>query len=176
MKIEFVERNYDIGTKLQNIIQKKVDKLDRYFEDDAKARVVCSFQNKIYKLELTIFNKKRIFRAEVVGENMYESIDLAMPKIEKQIVKCAKRTRDLFRKTAFEVPEFEFLPEMPEDIEKRIYKTKEFELAPMAIEEAIENMAMVGHEFYVFLNEKSNRVNILYNRRDGELGVIECIY
>jgi len=176
MRIEFVEKNYDIGTKLKNLIQKKVDKLDRYFEDDAKARVVCSLQNKIFKLELTIVNKKKIFRAEVVGENMYENIDTALPKIERQIVKTAKRARDLFRQQAFEMPTLEFLPELPEDEEKKIYKTKEFDLSPMPIEEAVENMELLGHEFYVFLNAKSNKVNVLYTRRDGDLGVIECNY
>lgn len=174
MRIEFVEKNYDIGQSLKKIIQKKVDKLDRYFDDDAKARVVCSLQNKTYKLELTITSKSKIFRAEVVGENMYDNIDTALPKIERQIIKCAKRAKDLFRKTAFGMPEFEFLPELPEDEEKKIYKTKEFDLYPMSIEDAIENMEFVGHEFYVFLNEKSNKVNVLYTRRDGELGVIEC--
>ena len=174
MRIEFVEKNYDIGTKLKNIIQKKVDKLDRYFEDDAKARVVCSLQNKTYKLELTITNKKKIFRAEVIGENMYESIDLALPKIERQIIKCSKRERDLFKKAAFDLSALEFLQEVPEDKEKEIYKTKEFDLSPMTIEEAIENMEFVGHEFYVFLNAETKKVNILYTRRDGDLGVIVC--
>lgn len=176
MKIEFVEKNYDIGQSLKKIITKKVDKLDRYFDDNAKARVVCSLQNKTYKLELTITNKSKLFRAEVVGENMYDNIDTALPKIERQIIKCARRERDMFKKTAFELEEFEFLPELPEDEEKRIYKTKEFDLSPMPIEEAIENMYLLSHDFYVFLNEKSNKINILYNRKDGELGVIECNY
>ena len=176
MRIEFVEKNYDIGTKLKNIIQKKVDKLDRYFDANAKARVVCSLQNKTYKLELTITQNKKLFRAEVVGENMYENIDFALPKIERQIIKCSRKQKDLFKKSAFDVASLEFLEELPEDVEKKIYRTKEFELTPMPIEEAIENMDNLGHQFYVFLNAKSNKVNVLYNRRDGELGVIECIY
>ena len=176
MKIEFVEKNYDIGTKLKNLYQKKVDKLDRYFEDDAKARVVCSLQNKTYKLELTITSKKRLFRAEVVGENMYENIDAALPKIERQIIKCSKREKDLFRKSAFERANLEFLTEAPEEKEKSVYKTKHFDLVPMTVEEAALNMEMVGHAFYVFLNAENNKVCVLYNRADGDLGVIECNY
>ncbi len=176
MKIEFVEKNYDIGQSLKKIITKKIDKLDRYFDDNAKARVVCSLQNKTYKLELTITSKNKLFRAEVVGENMYDNIDTALPKIERQIIKCSKRAKDLFRKTAFDLSSLEFLPELPEDEEKRIYKTKEFDLVSMPIEDAIENMQLLDHDFYIFLNEKSNKVNVLYNRRDGELGVIECNY
>ncbi len=176
MKIEFVERNYDIGQSLKKLITKKVDKLDRYFDDNAKARVVCSLQNKTYKLELTITSKNKLFRAEVVGENMYDNIDTALPKIERQIVKCSKRTKDLFKKSAFDLGKLEFLPELPEDEEKKIYKTKEFDLSPMSIEEAIENMELSDHSFYIFLNEKSNKINVLYNRFDGSLGVIECNY
>ena len=174
MKIEYVERNYDIGTKLKNLYEKKLEKLDRYFDDDANARVVCSLQNKTYKLEVTITSKKQLFRAEVVGDNMYENIDAALPKIERQIIKYSKRSKDLFRKSAFEAQSLEFLQEVPEEKEKSIFKTKTFDLVPMTEEEAALNMELVGHEFYVFLNVKNNRVCVLYTRNDGHLGMIEC--
>ncbi|MBO7526951.1 MAG: ribosome-associated translation inhibitor RaiA [Clostridia bacterium] len=176
MRIEFVERNYDIGNKLKTLIQKKIDKLDRYLDDEAKARVICSLQKNIYKMEITVSYKTRFFRAEVVGENMYDDIDVVLPKIERQIIKYSKKYKEIFKKSAFDSVKFEFLDELPEDKEKQIYKIKEFELSPMSIEEAIENMQMLEHSFYIFLNEKSNKVNVLYNRRDGELGVIECNY
>ena len=176
MKIEFVEKNYDIGSKLKNLIQKKVDKLDRYLDDTAKARVVCSLSKDVYKMELTVTYKNKFFRSEVVGENMYDDIDVVLPKIERQIIKFSKKSKDMFKKSAFDSSNFEFLTELPEDEEKKIYRTKEFDLYPMAIEEAIENMQMLEHQFYVFLNAKSKKVNVLYTRRDGELGVIECNY
>ena len=176
MRIEFVERNYDIGTKLKSLIEKKMEKLDRYLDDDAKARVICSLQKNIYKMEITVTYKNKFFRAEVVGENMYDDIDVALPKIERQILKFSKKSKELFKKSAFDSANYEFLTNLPEDEEKKIYKTKEFELSPMSIEEAIENMQNLEHSFYVFLNEKSKKVNVLYNRRDGELGVIECNY
>ena len=176
MKIEFVEKNYDIGTKLSALIQKKLDRLDRYLDDDARARVICSLQKNIYKMEVTVTYKNKFFRAEVVGENMYDDIDVVLPKIERQIIKFSKKSKELFKKSAFDSANFEFLKEMPEDEEKKIYKVKEFELSPMSIEEAIENMIELEHSFYVFLNANSKKINVLYNRRDGQLGVIECNY
>lgn len=176
MKIEFVEKNYDIGQSLKNIIEKKINKLDRYFEDDAKARVVCSLQNKTFKMEVNISSKSKLFRAEVVGENMYENIDFALPKIEKQIIKYSRKSKEMFKRNAFELANLEFLQETPQEQDKQIYKTKQFDLIPMTIEDAIVNMELVSHDFYVFLNEKTNKVNILYNRHDGDLGVIETNY
>ena len=176
MKIELIERNYDIGTRLRDLIEKKVEKLDRYFRDDVQARVVCSLQNKIFKMEVTILDKGSIFRAEVVGENMYENIDKALPKIERQIIKESKKRKDYFKKSAFDLPTFEFLNEKPEEQENQIYKKKRFELVPMAVEDAELELDNLDHDFYVFLNAETGKVNVLYKRRDGKLGLIECNY
>lgn len=176
MKIEFIERNYDIGNRLKEIITKKINKLDRYFGDDATARVVCKLENKTYKLELTITNKGLLYRSEVTGENMYDNIDLALPKIERQIIKQADKRKDKFKVGAFDMPEFLFLNEKPEEKKKEIYKKKSFDLVPITVEDAKEFMEALDHKFYVFLNAETGLVNILYTRGDGELGLIECNY
>ena len=176
MKIEFIERNYDIGNRLKEIITKKINKLDRYFGDDAQARVVCKLENKTYKLELTITNKGLLYRSEVTGENMYDNIDLALPKIERQIIKQAEKRKDKFRAGAFDVPSFEFLEEKPEEKKKDIYKRKTFDLVPITVDDAKEFMEALDHKFYIFLNAETGLVNVLYIRGDGELGLIECNY
>ena len=176
MKIELIERNYDIGNRLGDLIEKKVSKLDRYFNDDVICRVVCSLQNKIYKMEVTLLNKGSLFRAEVVGENMYENIDKALPKIEKQIIKQSGKKRDYFKKAAFDIPAYEFLTEKPVEEEQTIYKKKTFELDPMTIEDAEMELDNLDHDFYVFLNAETGKVNVLYKRKDGKLGLIECKY
>lgn len=176
MKIEFVEKNYDIGNRLKDLITKKIEKLDRYFGDNAVARVVCSLQNKTYKLELTVTNKGLLYRAEVTGENMYENIDFALPKIERQIIKQSQRRKDLFKDNAFESSSFLFLDEEPKEEKKEIYKTKKFELDPITVEDAEMNLEAVDHNFYVFLNAETGMVNVLYRRKDGKLGLIECNY
>ena len=174
MKIEFIEKNYKIVDKLKEIITKKISKLNRYFGEDATARVVCRQENKTYKLEVTITNKGLLYRAEVVGENMYENIDFALPKIERQIIKQYEKKREKFRNFALDYSDLAFLDKKPEEVNKEIIKKKVFELDPITIEDAKDFMEAVGHNFYVFLNAETGKVNVLYSRNDGRLGLIEC--
>lgn len=176
MKIEIVERNYDVGVRLRTLFEKKIEKLDRYFQDTATARVVCASEGKRFKLELTVKNKGNIYRSEAYGENMYENIDVVLPKIERQILKYYQKNRDKLKKTALDVPTFEFIEEAPKPEEKSIYKHKTFELDPITVEDAKEYLENLEHDFYVFLNAETGKVNVLYNRKDGELGLIECNY
>lgn len=176
MKIEFIEKNYDISNKLSEIITKKVNKLDKYFGENAKARVVCKLENKTYKLELTITNDGLLYRAEVVGENMYENIDFALPKIEKQIIKQSEKKKDKFKKNAFDEVELLFLEEKPDMKVKEIYKKKTFDLDPITVEDAEYELENVDHDFYIFLNAETGKVNVLYKRKDEKLGLIELNY
>ena len=176
MKIEIIEKNYDVGVRLRTLIEKKIEKLNRYFQDTATARVVCASEGKRFKLELTIINKGNIYRSETYGENMYENIDIVLPKIERQILKYYQKNRDKFKKTAMDVPTFEFVDEAPKEEKKTIYKHKVFDLDPITVEDAEEYLENIEHDFYVFLNAETGKINILYNRKDGELGLIECRY
>ena len=176
MKLEFIERNYDIGARLTTIVTKKVNKLDRYFEDDAKARVVCKLENKTYKMELTITSNGQIFRAESIGENMYENIDAILPKIERQVIKQSSKKRDSFKKNAFDDDAYLFLDKKPEIKEKDVFKKKTFELEPETVEDAKYQLENLEHDFYVFLNAETGKVNVIYKRRDDKLGLIECKY
>ncbi|MGI5841736.1 MAG: ribosome hibernation-promoting factor, HPF/YfiA family [Christensenellales bacterium] len=176
MKLEFVEKNYDIGARLATILAKKISKLDKYFPDEAKARIVCKLENKTYKLELTITAKGLLYRAEVVGENMYENIDLVLPKIERQILKASDKRKASFKKDAFATDELLFVEEKPVYKERDIIKRKSFELAPITVQDAKIELDNVGHDFYVFLNAETGKVNVLYKRQDEKLGLIEVNY
>ncbi len=176
MKIEIVERNYDVGVRLRTLLEKKIEKLNRYFQDAAVARVVCASEGKRFKLELTIINKGNIYRSETYGENMYENIDIVLPKIERQIIKYYQKNRDKFKKSALDTQTFEFIEEAPKTEEKSIYRHKVFDLDPITVEDAKEYLENLEHDFYVFLNAETGKINILYNRKDGDLGLIECRY
>ncbi len=174
MKIEFIERNYKISKKLKEIISEKIERLSKYFGDDAKAKVLCSEQNKQKKLELTIVNKGVLYRSEVSSDDMFANIDLAMPKIERQIVR--HKDKKIAKNRVKELPAFEFLTEEPEIKLPDIFKKKVFDLEPIAVEDAKDYIDRLGHEFFVFLNAETGKVNVLYRRRDGKFGLIEVNY
>lgn len=174
MKIAFVERKYKISNRFKDVLTEKLEKLNRYFGDDASARVVCSLENKVEKLEITITNKGLLYRSEVSGLNMYENIDLALPKLEKQII----RNREKVTKSKRSAPKdigvgFEFLDEMPELKLPEIYKKKVFDLDPIMVEEAKDAIERLGHTFYIFLNAETGKVNVIYRRNDNKYGLIE---
>lgn len=174
MKIEILSRNYRANDRLKELIEDKISRLEKYFGNDAKAKVVCSEQNKIKKMEITITNKGLLYRSEVTSDNMYENIDLALPKIEKQIVRASEKLKDKKKKTK-EVPMFEFIDEIPAPLPE-VYKKKSFDLDPLTVEDAVDYMARLGHSFFIFLNAETGKVNVLYKRNDEKLGLIEVNY
>ncbi len=171
MKIDFLCRNYEASDKLKDVITKKVDRLDKFFEDDTKVKIVLKEANNVQTMELTIAVSGGVLRAEVSGKNMYELIDLALPKLEKQIIKHHAKMKD----KKFKVKDFAGETEKMPEPEKQVVRSKAFELTPMTVEDAIEEMELVGHEFYVFLNRATGNVSVLYTRRDGNYGLIEGI-
>ena len=155
MKITFVENKFKIAKRFKDVMTEKLNRLDKYFGETASARVVCSKQGKNEKLEVTITNKGLLYRSEVLGQNNYDNIDLALPKLEKQIV----RNRE---KLTQKLPD--------------IYRKKTFDLEPIMLEEAKDAIERLGHTFFIFLNAETGKVNVLYRRNDGKFGLIEVNY
>ena len=172
MKIKFVERNYKIADRFKEVMKAKLEKLKRYFGDDAIVTVACVKQNKQEKLEITVSNKGILFRSEVMSDNMYDNIDLALPKLEKQIVRNREKKIDAKKKKN----DFEFIYEMPEVKLPEVFKKKSFNLDPMSEDEAKDAIERLGHTFYIFLNAESGKANVLYRRNDGKFGLIEVNY
>ena len=136
--------------------------------------MACSEQNDICKLEITINSAGLFIRSEVASDNMYNNIDLSMPKLERQIVKNTKKYKNKFASNDL-FDALEFLDEEPQIETKKVVKKKTFELDPMTVEDAEAYMEAVGHSFYVFLNAETGEINVLYKRNDGNLGLIEAI-
>ncbi len=174
MKIEIVEKNYDVGNKLQGLIEKKVAKLEKYFDKEAKCKVLCKKEGNLFKLEINISSKNSFFRSEVASDNMYSNLDLALPKLEKQIIKYKEKKQDNF-KIDDVLSDLLFIENSPIEEFKtsKIIKRKSFYLDPITEEDAIVMLESVDHDFYVFLNAETGKTNILYKRKNGEYGLIE---
>lgn len=178
MKIDIIERNgYKVSQRLERILNEKLKKLEKYFDKEANAKVVCLKDGKQEKLEITITSKGVLYRSEVTSDNMYNNIDYALPKLEKQIVRNVEKRKEIKAKGSKQenfLP-FEFLEEEPEEL-PAIYKRKTFDLDPMLIDDARFAIERLGHDFFVFLNAETGKINIIYRRKDGKFGLIDLNY
>ena len=171
MKINITGRRIDITAGLNDYTQRKLNKLDKYFGENAEANVTLSVQKDSQIVEVTIYFDGMIFRAEVANEDMYAAIDKAEDVLERQIRKQKTRLEKKLRSEAFVQPnEFEHLKE---EEEFKIVKTKTYENKPMSVEEAILQMNLLGHNFYIFNNSATDDKNVVYKRKDGNYGLIE---
>lgn len=171
MKVEINAKNYQVNDKLRAVIEKKVTKLDKYFDGDAAINVYLKRENRDCKIEVELKYKTAALRAQAYAENFYDAIDLVVPKLEKQIYKHRSKLEKQLRGGSLESDLF------TEDELKpaKIVKTKRFELRPMSIAEAVEEFEMLGHTFYVFVDKNDGNTKVLYLRDDGELGLIDPI-
>jgi putative sigma-54 modulation protein len=155
------------------VVEKKVNRLDKYFKDDAKAKVYFKNVKNTDLIEITVCYDGQYLRAQVGGANMFENVDLALPKIEKQIIKHKTKIHNRLKSDAFATKELLFeSAAVPEKVAE-VVRTKIFELVPMTVEEAIANMDMLEHKFYIFQNIKTDKTEVVYLRDDGNVGVIQ---
>lgn len=171
MRIEISEKNCKASEKLVGVVEKKVSRLDKYFDDDAVCTVYLKQENKYLKTEITIYYKGNMVRAEVSGDNFYDNIDAVLPKIERQIYKHKTKIEDKLKKDAFLEKQLFFRDEVIAD-EGKLVKTKTFELTPMTTEEAAEQLDLLGHSFYVFQDADAGDVRVVYLRQSGDIGLL----
>lgn len=174
MKINIHGSNVKITEAIKNYIEEKIGKLDKYFEtpDEVTANVVVRVRGKDQTIEVTVPAKKMILRGEESHEDLYAAIDLVSDKIERQIRKNKTRMKKKVNKDSiigFNV-DFDGNEEENEEI---IVKRKTVETKPMSEEEAILQMNLLGHEFFVFNNLDTDNVSVIYRRKDGNYGIIE---
>lgn len=175
MKYIVSGKNFEITDALKNRAIKKIGKLDKFFNPDTEAHVTMSVEKNRHIVEITIAFGGVLFRAEVSNEDMYASIDKAIDILERQIRKNKTRLEKRLRAGAFKV-ESDTAVDRVQDEEEREFKvlrSKRFAVKPMTVEEAILQMNLLGHEFFVFSNAETKEVNVVYRRKDGNYGVIE---
>ncbi len=179
MEINVRGKNIEVTDALVDYARKKIKKLARYLDRAKEAQVVMSVIREEHIVEVTVALNGLILRGEESTGDMYASIDMVVDKLEKQLVKYKTRlSRSLRQQGLRAITEKQFSPEMRGGAEEeaRLVKTKRFPLKPMNIEEAIMQMDLLGHDFFVFANAESETVNVLYRRKDGDYGLIEPEY
>ena len=172
MKINIRSKNISIPTGLQAKIEKKLNRLDKYFfnSEDIDAKVVVRNYPGGQKIEVTIPTDDVILRAEVMDHDTLNAIDSVIEKLEGQIRKYkTKLSRRLKDKTTT----FDFESIEPVDAEDVIVKTKTINPKPMDLEEAIMQMELVGHSFFVYKDTETDSISVVYKRQDGDYGLIE---
>ncbi|MBQ8249413.1 MAG: ribosome-associated translation inhibitor RaiA [Clostridia bacterium] len=166
MIITYVGRHLSVPEDFKPIAEAKLAKFDKFFRDEPTATVKLSVQKNRERVEVTIMAGGMIYRGEESDETFRNALDLAVAAIERQIRKNKTRLEKRLRETA--VTE---IFEEPFDDEPIIRK-KEFTLHPMTPEEAILQMNLLGHSFFLYSDSATGEVNVVYRRNDGDYGVI----
>jgi putative sigma-54 modulation protein len=168
-----------ITDAIRDFVEKKLDRLEKYIAiPDAEVTVTMSVTKNKHTVEVTIPLPGLTLRAEDSSDDMYASIDLVVEKLERQIRKHKTRINRKSRATGIRTLFTEevataSVAAVPTDDEVEIVKRKTFSMKPMEVDEAILQMEMVGHNFFVFNNAANQEVNVVYRRNDGQYGLIE---
>lgn len=176
MKITINSKNFNPSDKLKAAIENKMSKLDKYFGNEADAQIMCSeVRTGLCKLEATIKAGKLLFRAEESSNDIYFCLDKVIDKLSKQMSKfkskLIKKHRDQKEILFEQIPEAETLPA---DEPIGIVRIKRFELSPMTPDEAILQMELLEHNFFVFRDGESGKTCIVYKREaEGTYGMLE---
>ena len=177
MKYNIRGKKIDVTPSIKDYIEEKIGKLDKYISnsDDVVATVVVRINGIDQIVEVTINMPKYILRAEEKNVDLYSAIDLVGEKLEKQIKKNKDKIRKKMKERKFD-DKFDFEDEvldLPEELDQsKIVKRKIIDDKPMSEEEAILQMELLGHSFFVFINSDTNKANVLYVRKDGNYGII----
>jgi putative sigma-54 modulation protein len=175
MKFTFAEKRMDSSEDLRAYAEKKIGKLDRFFKTEADASVTFSIERGRFLAEITIRNNGLFYRASELTNDMYASIDSGVAAIERQIRRNKTRLEKRLREGALErdaVPAF--VPAEEDDSEEfKIVRSKRFSIKPMSVQEAILQMNLLGHEFFVFRNmDAEDAISVVYERKNGGYGLI----
>lgn len=173
MKFNIRGSKIAITDAIKSYIESKIGKLDKYFEhpDEITASVLVNESGVNQKIEVTIPIKTAILRAESADKDLYAAIDLVVEKLERQIRKNKTRMHKINKDVVAEFIDFEVSKEETE--EETIVKRKTIEMKPMNEEEAILQMNMLGHDFFIFKNSETDDVAVVYKRKDNQYGIID---
>ncbi|MGT2716652.1 ribosome hibernation-promoting factor, HPF/YfiA family [Streptococcus respiraculi] len=176
IKFSIRGENIEVTDALRSYVEEKVAKIEKYFHADQELNAKVNlkvYRDKRSKVEVTIPLGSITLRAEDISQDMYGSIDLVVDKIERQIrrnkTKIEKKNRQKVSTSQL------FTEELVEQVEEevKVVRTKQVDLKPMDLEEAILQLELLGHDFFIYTDAKDSTTNVIYKREDGGLGLLE---
>lgn len=173
MKYIFKGKQVDVTQAMQDVAKKKIGKFEKFFRPDAEAVITFKVEKDRNIFETAIYAGGTIIRAEECSNDMYSAMDMVVEKLERQIRKYKTKLGRRIRQEAMVPQNFDIHEEIDEENNLKVVKTKRFPLKPMTLEEAILQMNLLSHNFYVFTNAETESVNVVYKRNDGSYGLIE---
>lgn len=177
LKFNIRGENVEVTESIRDYVIKRISKLEKFFEDNVEANAHVNlkvYPNKTFKVEVTIPLPYLTLRAEETSSDMYGSIDLVTDKLERQIHKYKTKVNRKSREKGYK--NMDFVPDVedePVSDDLKIVRTKQISLKPMDPEEAVLQMDMLGHDFFVFEDAETNGTSVVYRRKDGRYGLIE---
>ena len=179
MRFVFTGKNMTVTEGVKERAMRKLGRLEKLLPDNADVHVTFSTSKHLTKMEVSVPLHKRILRAEVSDSDVSNCMDGAVDILERQIVKYKTRLRDRRRRSVATHEELQYIDETeasaadPSMQEIVIHRTKRFALKPMDAQEAVMEMELLNHDFYVFRNSWTDEVNVVYKRNDNAYGLIE---
>ncbi|MGI6562140.1 MAG: ribosome hibernation-promoting factor, HPF/YfiA family [Clostridia bacterium] len=176
MRFNYTKKNVDVHQAAKDMIEKKLSKLDKFFKDDTEINVTVSKIRSQMNLEVTIPYRDIIFRAETLESDLLTATDKAVDILVRQIRRNKTRLeKRLHQKLPIADYDADTLSHeiVDEELDYKVVKTKKFPMKPMSVEEAILQMNLLGHQFYMFKNAETDEVNVVYVRKDKNYGLIE---
>ncbi len=178
MNIIITARKFEMGDALKTKVEKKLQKLDKYFNKEAQTNVTITKEKDRETVEITVYQGSMIFRAQSTTRDMMDSLKDAIDILERQIRKNKTRLEKRLRSGVFETPAADIPAETGDDIDEEaefnVVKIKRFPLKPMTVDEAILQMNMLNHSFFAFKSVEGV-FSIVYKRKDGDYAIIEAV-
>ena len=174
MKINIIGRQLNVYDDTKAMIDEKLSKLDRYFGEEGSATVTLTHKRNLSTLEITIKASNTLFRSEVDADTFRDALDKSIDNIERQIRKNKTKLRKKLREGIISDAAIAESSVVGDEVEEKdiIIRTKKFEYTPMSPEEAIMQMNLIGHTFFVFNDAATEKTCVVYKRKDGNYGLI----
>lgn len=172
MKLNIMAKKIQVGPSFSDYAKKKLDqKLDKFFEDEAEAKITLTEQRGQIVVELTVRAGSMIYRAEQSAVDKNDALDAAIEKIIRKIRRNKTKLGKRIKEGALSADSF--TDSVEEQTEYNVIRRKQFRLHPMTVDEAILQMNMLGHSFFLFMNAENGSINVVYRREDGDYAVLE---